>query len=278
MSTLNGITFGGLLFVIASGFTLIFGLMRVVNMAHGMFYLLGAFVGWSVQQATGNWFLALGAGTCAVAATAFLVQTLVLRVKGDLPRTLLTLGIGTLIGDICLWIWGGLPRTFDAPKFLRFPIQIGPITYPSFRLFVLGLAVVLGVGLWLLLYRTRLGRLIRAGVDNRAMVSALGINIDQLFIIVFVLGGLISGLGGTIGGSYLAFGPGTDFEILTFALVVVIIGGMGSLQGSIIGALLVGLIDNFGRTYFAGVSIFLLSGTLLLVLLLRPQGLFGRPD
>ena len=276
LQLLNGLTYAGLLFVIASGFTLIFGLMRVVNMSHGAFYLLGAYVGYSVQQQTGNWVVAVIAGTLSVGIAALVLQWLVQRVEGDLPQTLLTLGGALMIGDLCLWVWGGLPMTLKAPKQLKTLVDFGIIQYPGFRLFVLFVAVVVGAGLWYMLHRTQLGRIIRAGVDNRAMVSALGINIDRLFVLVFVLGGLLIGFSGTIGGSYLAFGSGTDFDILTYALVVVIMGGMGSLGGSAIGALIVGLVDSFGRTYMAGVSIFLLSGTLLVVLAFRPQGLFGR--
>lgn len=275
---MNGMTFAGLLFVIASGFTLVFGLMRIVNMAHGVFYLLGAYVAWSVQQQGGNWLMAVVVATAAVGLTAFLVYFLVRRVEGDLPQTLLTLGIGIVIADLCLWYWGGMPKTIDAPDVLRQPITIAGFTYPGYRYFVLVVAILLGLGLWFLLQRTQLGRIIRAGVDNRPMVSALGINIDRIFIQVFILGGLITGFAGAIGGSFLAFGPGKDFEILTFALVVVIIGGLGSVPGSAAGAIIVGLVDSFGRSYFSELAIFLLSGTLLVILGFRPQGLFGRKE
>ena len=275
---MNGMTFAGLLFVIASGFTLVFGLMRIINMAHGVFYLLGAYVAWSVQQLGGNWLMAVVVATAAVGLTAFLVYFLVRRVEGDLPQTLLTLGIGIVIADLCLWYWGGMPKTIDAPDVLRQPITIAGFTYPGYRYFVLVVAILLGLGLWFLLQRTQLGRIIRAGVDNRPMVSALGINIDRIFIQVFILGGLITGFAGAIGGSFLAFGPGKDFEILTFALVVVIIGGLGSVPGSAAGAIIVGLVDSFGRSYFSELAIFLLSGTLLVILGFRPQGLFGRKE
>lgn len=278
LQVLNGLTFGGLLFMIASGFTLIFGLMRVVNMSHGAFYLLAGYIGYAVQKQTGSWVLAIVIGTISLGLTALLLQRLINIVKGDLPQTLLTLGIALAISDLCLWIWGGIPITLTAPSQLKTLVNFQIVQFPGFRLFVLCMAIAVSLGLWLLLYRTQFGRIIRAGVDNREMVSALGINIDILFVVVFFLGGLLIGLAGTIGGSYLAFGPGTDFNMLTFALVVVIIGGMGSLEGSAVSAVLVGLIDSFGRTYLAGASIFLLSGTLLVVLAFRPQGLFGRPQ
>lgn len=278
LKVLNGLTFAGLLFVIASGFTLVFGLMRIVNMAHGVFYILGAYLAFSVQQSGGSWVVAVLVATIGVGVTALLSYFLVRRVEGDMPQTLLTLGIGTVVGDLALWYWGGIPRTLNAPELISQPVTIGDLTYPGYRYFVLAVAIILGVALWFLLQRTQLGRIIRAGVDNRAMVSALGINIDRIFAQVFVLGGLITGFAGAIGGTFLAFGPGKDLEILTFALVVVIVGGLGSVVGSAVGAVIVGLVDSFGRSYFSELAIFLLSGTLLIVLAFRPQGLFGKDD
>jgi len=274
----NGLTFGGLLFQIAIGFTLIFGLMRIVNLAHGAFYLLGAYVAWTVQNEGGSWPIAIAAGTAAVAITALLAYFLVRRVKGDLPQNLLSLGIGIVVADLCLWYWTGVPRTIDPPELIRQPVTVAGFTYPGYRIFVLVTAAVLGIGLWLLFKYTQLGRIIRAGVDNRLMVSALGINIDRIFTLVFVLGGILIGFSGAIGGSFLSFGPGKDWEVLTFAIVVVIIGGLGSVAGSAVGALIVGLVDSFGRSYFSELAIFLLSGTILVVLAFRPQGLFGRKE
>lgn len=272
----NGLTFAGLLFVIASGFSLMFGLMRVVNLAHGAFYILGAYLAWTVQSQGGDWVVGLFVAAVGVGLLALLTFFLVRRVQGDLPQTLLTLGLGIGVADLSLWIWGGLPKTMRAPEILTTRIAIGGFTYPGYRYFVLITAVVVGFGLWYMLQRTRLGKIIRAGVDNREMVSAIGINIDSLFVKVFLLGGVITGFAGAIGGSYLAFGPGADFEILTFALVVVIIGGMGSIAGSAVGAIVVGLVDSFGRTYASELSIFLLGLTVIVVILIRPQGLFGR--
>jgi len=273
---MNGLTYGALLFIVSSGFTLIFGLMRIVNMSHGVFYILGAYVSYTVQSKTGNWVVGTLAGTAAVGLMALIVYQLINRVNGDLPRTLLTVGIAMILADFCLWAWGGLPLTLQAPAQLRRPVILGSFIYPGFRSFVLVTAVVIGLALWVLLHHTKFGAIVRAGVDNRWMVAALGINIERIFALTFLLGGLLAGFGGAIGGSYLAFGPGTDFIILTYALVVVILGGMGSLAGSAVGAV-VGLVDSFGRTYFSELAIFLLSGTLILVLAFRPQGLFGRP-
>jgi branched-chain amino acid transport system permease protein len=274
----NGLTFAGLLFVLASGFTLVFGLMRIVSMSHGVFYILGAYLAYTVQKNHGTWVEGVLAATIGVGLLSLLSYFLVRRVKGDLPQTLLTLGIGTVVGDLILWIWGGNPKSLNAPELIGSPVTIAGFTYPGYRYFVLLVAIIIGVGLWYLLQRTQLGRIIRAGVDNRVMVSALGINIDRIFAQVYVLGGLITGFAGALGGTFMAFGPGKDLEILTFALVVVIIGGLGSVPGTAAGAVIVGLVDSFGRSYFNELAIFLLSGTLILVLAFKPKGLFGKGE
>ncbi len=275
---INGITYAGLLFIIASGFTLLFGVMRVVNMSHGVFYILGAYVGYTVQKQTGSWVLAVIAGTLSVGFTAFLVEKVVKQVESGLPQVVFTLGIAMMVGDLCLYLWGGLPRTVNEPRFTEMSITFFGITYPSFRLFALFLSIVIGIGMWVMLRYTQLGRILRAGVDNQQMVNALGINIDRIFTIVFVMTGLITGLSGTIGGTYIAFGPKTDYIILTYALVVVIMGGLGSVAGSALGALIVGLVDSFGRSNVHELAIFLLMGTLIIVLALRPRGLLGREE
>lgn len=279
LKVVNGLTFAGLLFVIASGFTLIFGLMRVVNMAHGVFYLLGAYISYTVAESMGlSWYLAVVASIGSVVILAFVLEKLIKRVTGDMPQTLLTLGFGVMVADLILWIWGGNPKSIDPPDLIRKPVELFGFTYPGYRYFVLVVAVLIGIGLWFLLQKTQLGRIIRAGVDNRTMVSALGINIDRIFTQVFLLGGLLIGIAGVLGGSFLAFGPGKENEILLFALMVVIIGGLGSVPGSAVGAIIVGLVDSFGRSYVSELAIFLLSGTLIIVLAFRPQGLFGKGE
>jgi len=275
---INSITYAGLLFMIASGFTLIFGVMRVINMSHGAFYILGAYIAYTMQKQTGNWLIAIILGSITVGITAYLVRLLVSRVKGALPQTVLTLGIAMMLGDICLYIWGGLPITVGEPAFSETPIALLGSTYPSFRFFVLGLAIAVGSAMWYMLQRTQLGRILRAGTDNRPMTSALGINIDRIFSLVFILTGFLAGLSGAVGGTYIAFGPGSAFTILTYALVVVIMGGMGSIAGSALGSLIVGIVDSFGRAYVHEVAIFLLMGTLIIVLAFRPRGLLGREE
>jgi len=275
---LNGLSFAGLLFIIASGFTLTFGLMRIINLVHPFFFILGAYLTWELQQRGVDWFFCVIIATIGVGIVTLLSYQLIRYVEGDMPQTLLTIGLGLAIGDLILWIWGGLPKTIAAPPLIRQPITLAGFTYPGFRYFVLIIAILVGIVLWFLLQKTQLGRTIRAGVDNREMVSAMGVNIDRLFRNVFLLGGLLAGFAGGIGGSYLAFGPGMDMQILTFALVVVIVGGLGSVTGSAVGAIIAGLVDSFGRFYVSELAIFLLSGTLILVLAFRPHGLFGREE
>lgn len=279
---LNGLTLGALYFLVASGFTLIFGLMRITNMAHGAFYLLGGYIGFSVADRTGSWALGLVAGTVLIAALGLGVQQLLLRrIQGqDLREALITIGLAIVIADQCLAYWGGSPRDLTVPVWLAGAQNLGAVDvlYPTYRLFVLGLAVVLGLGLWFLLQRTRLGMTIRAGVDDRRMVAALGINIQVVFAVVFTLGAALVGFSGVAGGSYLSLAPGEDGRYLLFSLIVVIVGGMGSIAGAAIGAALVGLVDQFAAVYVPTYSVLLTFGLMVLVLAVRPQGLLGRPE
>ncbi len=277
--TLNGLTNAALLFVLGSGLTLAFGLMRVVNLSHGAFYLLGGYVGYSIFRAIDNWFLALLGGGLSIALLGLIFERFLLdRVRGqDLPESLLTVALSIIIADVAFAVWRGFPLSLTAPPILRRSVALAGIIYPGFRLFVLGLSVLVGVGLWLLLYKTKLGAAVRAGVDDRETLSALGVNIERIFAQVFVLASLLAGLAGVIGGTFLSLHPGADVQILVPSLVVVTLGGMGSLGGTAVGALLIGLIMSFGRAYFPEISAFLIFGPMALMLAIRPQGLFGRP-
>jgi branched-chain amino acid transport system permease protein len=278
---LNGLTLGALYFLVASGFTLIFGLMRVTNMAHGAFYLLGGYIGFEVSDRTGNWYLGVLAGALGIAALGVAVQQLLLRrIQGqDLREALITIGVAIVIADQCLAYWGGAPRDILVPSGLSGAqeLRVADVIYPTYRLFVLGLAIALGIGLWLLLQHTKLGITIRAGVDDRRMVAALGVNIQVVFAIVFALGAALVGFSGVAGGSYLSLAPGEDGRYLLFSLVVVIVGGMGSVPGAALGAALVGLVDQFAAVYVPTYSVLLTFGLMVLVLAVRPQGLLGRP-
>lgn len=275
---LNGLSHGALLFIMASGFTLAFGLMRVVNLAHGAFYLWGGYIGVTVFRATGSWWLALLAGGAAIALLGLIKERFLLHwVRGKvLSESLMAIGLATILADLALAFWGGSPLSIRVPAELNPRVSLLGITYPGFRLLVIALGVAIGVGLWLLLSKTRLGAVIRAGVDDRETTEALGININRLFTLVFMLSAFLAGVAGVVGGSFLSLQPGADFQVLTLALVVVIIGGMGSLEGAAIGALITGLILSFGRAYFPELSFFFTFAPMALILAVRPQGLFGK--
>ena len=276
--SLNGVSFGALLFLLSSGFTLIFGLMRIVNLAHGSFYLLGGYVGLSLMQSGQSFWVAMIGGALAIAVLGFAVERgLLRRVRGrTMPEVLLTVGLSLIFADLALAQWGGDPILLDRPAQFAGTVELGGVTYPEFRLLVLGLGILLAAAMWILQSRTRIGAIIRAGVDDREMVSALGINVNAVFTGVFVFGALLAGMTGVIGGVFLSLYPGADGEILNFALVVVILGGLGDLRGAIVGSLLVGLIDSFGRSLTPSLSYFLLFAPMALILIFRPRGLFGR--
>lgn len=277
---LNGLTLAALLVIMASGLTLSFSLMRVVNLTHGAFYMAGGFVGLSVLKVSGSWTMAVMGGGLFIAALALTEERFLLRwARGDhLIETLISLSAAIIVGDLVLVIWGGYPRTIPIPETLMGAVRI-PILglmYPLFRIFVLGLAIFIMGGLWLFLKKTNLGITIRAGVDNFEMVSALGINVRRLFTFVFGLSGLLAGVAGVIGGTFMMLVLGEDWRILTLTLIVVIIGGMGSLGGTIIGALITGLIYSFATAFFPEFSLFILFLPVAIILSVRPRGLFGK--
>lgn len=275
---LNGLTFGALLFVVAAGFTLIFGLMRIVNLAHGSLYLFGGYVGLAVSARSGSFLLAVVAAAAAVALIGVGTERSFIRfARGvELREVLITLGVGLVLNDLALVIWGGDTFTVPVPAWLNGPVNLGLVSYPRYRLAVLAIGVLIFVGLWLLMNRTRLGALIRAGVDDAEMVDALGIDIRRVFILTFMLGAALAGLAGVLGGAFLTLYPTADAEILVFSLAVVIIGGRGSLAGAATGSLLVGLLATFGQVWFPELAYFVIFGPMALLLAFRPLGLFGR--
>lgn len=275
---LNGATFGALLFLVASGFTLIFGLMRVTNLAHGALYLVGGYVGYSAAASLGFLGGALAAFV-AIALLGLVVDRGLLRfVEGEeLPQVLLTLGVAFILGDAALVIWGGDPLTVPIPSWLSGIVRLGPVAYPKYRLFVLAVGAAIALALWALLNRTRLGALVRAGVDDAEMVEALGIDIARIFALTFMLGAALAGLAGLLGGAFLTLYPGGDVEILVYSLAVVIIGGLGSLLGTLVASLLVGILATFGQILFPELAYFVIFGPMALLLAFRPWGLFGRP-
>jgi branched-chain amino acid transport system permease protein len=279
LQAINGVSLAALLFLLASGFTLSFGLMRVVNMAHGAYYLLGGYVGLSVAQKTGSFALAIVAGGAAIAVVGYFIDRFLIRRTGEnhLAQVLLTVGIAFVLGDVALKIWGGDNLKVPVPMFLRGPVELpGGLVYPSYRFALIVFGIVAGLALWLLYKKTQLGAVVRAGVDEREQVNATGINVDRLFIMVSALASFLAGMAGVVGGAFLTLYPGAEWEILVYALVVVIVGGLGSLEGAMIGALIVGLLDAYGRWLLPEFSYFVLFGPIAVLMLFRPRGLFGR--
>ena len=288
---LNGITLGGLYFLVASGFTLIFGLMRNVNLAHGSLYLFGGYFGYEVANATGSWVFALIATFVVVALLGIVLQFTIFRwMEGqDLRQTLVTIAISLILADLMLWRWGGDFYQVPMPTWLGGPIEVPLVTavrssgelvflsYPLVRLVILLGAVVIGVLMWLALNRTKIGMLVRAGVDDRDMLSATGIRVQLLFLLVFAFGAGLAGFTGVIGGTFQSLQQGEDIKILLASLVVVIVGGMGSIPGAAVGAVLIGLADQFGTVYMPTYAVVLTFVIMVVVLALRPQGLLrGR--
>jgi branched-chain amino acid transport system permease protein len=275
---LNGLTFAALLFLVASGFTLVFGLMRIVNLAHGAMYLVGGYTAYAVATATSSLLAGIVAAALLVALLGLIEQALLRFVAGhELRQVLLTLGLGLMINDAALVIFGGDTLNVPIPEWLQGPLHVGGLYYPRYRLFVLGVGVLVFVLLWLIVNRTRLGALIRAGVDDAETVQAMGVNIRLVFVATFLLGMALAGIAGALGGAFLSLYPTADSEILVYSLAVVIIGGRGSLVGAALGSLAVALLSTFGQVWFPELSYFVIFGPMALLLAFRPHGLFGRP-
>ena len=279
MLAVNSVTLGGLLFLLSAGFSLIFGLMRIPNLTHGSFFMLGGYFAASlIDWGLGFWPAALVAGLL-VAALGGAVERLVLRrlAGAELAQVLVTLGLSFMIADVCLKVWTGDPVRIDTPRGLQGVTTVGSFAFPTYRLAISLVAVGFAAALWLLMDRTRLGAMIRAGVDDPDMARVAGIRVSRLFTIVFCLGAWLAGFAGVIGGPILSVYPGLDQEMLPLALVVVILGGSGSLLGSLVGSFVVGFLYNFGQAMFPELAYVVLFLPMLLVLVVRPQGLFGRP-
>ena len=274
----NSVTLGGLLFLLSAGFSLIFGLMRIPNLTHGSFFMLGGYFAASlIEWGLGFWPAAMVSGLL-VAALGGLVERLILRrlAGAELAQVLVTLGLSFMIADVCLKVWTGDPVRIGTPPGLQGVTAVGSFAFPTYRLAISLVAVAFAVALWLLMDRTRLGAMIRAGVDDPDMARVAGIRVSRLFTIVFCLGAWLAGFAGVIGGPILSVYPGLDQEMLPLALVVVILGGSGSLLGSLVGSFIVGFLYNFGQAMFPELAYVVLFLPMLLVLVVRPQGLFGR--
>ena len=276
--SLNSLALGGLLFILSAGFSLIFGLMRIANLSHGAYFMLGAYVGLTLLQKGVNFWLAALAAGAAIAVLGGLVERIVLRPLAGrtLSQVLATLGIAFIIADACLWIWSGDPIPLSGPASLRGAVPVLGTHFPLYRLGVIGIAAVIALALWLLVEKTRIGAMIRAGVDDLDMARAVGIPVKALFTAVFCLGSALAGLGGVIAGPILSVYPGLDADMLPLALVVVILGGVGSLGGAVVGSIVIGFIYTFGNALLPDLAYVILFLPMVIVLVARPRGLFGR--
>jgi branched-chain amino acid transport system permease protein len=284
---LNGITLGALYFLVASGFTLIFGLMRNVNLAHGSLYLFGGYIGYTVGLWTGSWLLSFVAAFIASAVVGTILQLGVFRrMEGqELRQTLVTIGISIVLADLMIWIFGADFYQITTPEWLTGPVSVPLVTavrsngepvyltYPLVRIAIFAAAVAIGLAMWLALNRTRVGMIIRAGVDDRDMLSATGVPIQLVFVMVFAFGAGLAGIAGVVGGTFQSLAPGEDTRFLLASLVVVIVGGMGSIPGAAVGALIIGLAEQFGSVYMPTYAVVLTFLIMVLVLAFRPQGL-----
>jgi branched-chain amino acid transport system permease protein len=277
IQALNGVAFGMLLFLLAAGLSLIFGVMRVLNLTHGSFYLLGSYVALTVSRATGSFILALLAGSLVVAALGVLIERVLLSAvrHDELGQVLLTFGLLLVGSDVALLIWGGTPEFVPRPAPLTEAWYLAGFAFPSYRLLLIVVGLLVAAGLWFLLERTLLGAMLRAAVDDMDMARALGVRAGVVYTTVFGLGAFLAGLGGVLGGPITGASPGIDLEILVLAFVVVIIGGLGSLGGTLAASLVVGLVDTFGKVLVPELALFTLFGLMALVLAFRPQGLAG---
>lgn len=277
---LNGLAYGMLLFLLSVGLTLIFGMLDIVNLAHGSFYMLGAYAGLTTLALSGNFWLAMLAAPLAVGLIGLLIERGLLRPlyrRPLLDQVLLTFGLIYLFEDLVKWGWGGRIRSIAPPEMLSGSVNLGGFVIPTYRLFVIAFGLVMALVLWLLIERTRLGALIRAGVYDAEMAAGLGIDIGRVFTGVFAFGAALGGLSGVIAGPIQSAYPSMGVSILIPGLIVVVVGGLGSLKGSLVGSLIIGQAETFGKAWLPGVSMLMIYLVMALVVLLRPQGLFGRP-
>jgi branched-chain amino acid transport system permease protein len=278
IQTLNSLALGALLFLLAAGFSLIFGLMRIANLTHGAMFMLGAYLGVSILKVVPNLWAAALLGGLAVAAFGGLLEKFILRkLAGNvLGQVLVTLGFAYIIADLCLVVWGGDPLPIQTPAFLQQPLRIAGFAFPAYRLAVVAIAILVGMILFYVMERTRLGAMIRAGVDDMQMARAVGIPVSRLFTIVFCLGAGLAGAGGVIGGPIMSAYPGLDSDMLPLALIVVILGGVGSLVGAFVGSFITGFVYTFGVALFPQLAYVILFLPMIFVIAFRPRGLFGR--
>ena len=282
---LAGISNGMLLFLIAAGLSLIFGVLRIINFAHGALFMLGAFIVVSlsgvVPESAAGFLAGLIGATAGLAVIGVAIETGLLRRIYRAPheyQLLLTFALVFILGDVVKLIWGNEDHSVSTPALLAGSTQSLGVTFPTYRLFLIAAGIVVAIGLWLLLHKTRWGIFVRAATMDRAMLGALGVNTRVLFTTVFALGAGLAGLGGALAAPVVSIGPGLHVQVIIDAFVVVVIGGMGSVLGAFVASLLVGLVNAFGILAFPGLSVVLTFAFMALVLIVRPWGLFGTPE
>ena len=278
MQTYNGLSYAALLFLLGGGLSLIFGVMRVINVAQGSFYMVGGYVSFAVIGLTGNFYLAFLVACISIGILGLVMERFFLRrLAGENIRMMLaTMGVALFLRDLCFVIWGGNPLTLSVPEWLSGGLQVDHLYFSTLRFFMILEAGIIFVLLWFFEKKTRVGAMVRAAVDNDETLDGFGVNVMLVRMGVFTLGALITALGGVIGCAFMSIYPGLDFELLPFAFVVVILGGIGSLPGALIGAIIVGLIDNFAKALFPELSYFTIFAPMVIMLAIRPQGLFGK--
>lgn len=277
IQTLSGISFAAVLFLLASGLSLIFGVMNIVNISHGSYYMLGGYIGLSIYWATGNFFLSLLGAALAIGILGILMQRFFLkRYMDHFPQVLMTMGFALVFRDLALLVWGGDPLSFPPPAFLQHSIHIGETVFPAYRLAVILISIIIAIGLWAFNEKTSFGAQLRATVDDREMARGVGINVPLVSGLMFALGAFLAAFGGVVAAPVFGVYAGADFEVLPLAFVVVIVGGMGSLKGAAVGSILVGLMDNWGKALFPDFSYFTIFLPMAIILAVKPTGLFGK--
>lgn len=275
---LNGVSFGMLLYLLAAGLTLTFGLMKILNLTHGSYYLLGGYVGMTVARSTGSFVLAVIAGSLFAGIVGVLMQRGLLNKYGrdEMGQILITFGLLFLFADLSLWTWGGTPRTIPKPPLFESSFPVGDVMFPTYRLLLVGLGIAVALFLWWFQEGTKVGAMVRASVDDAEMSQGVSVNVPLVMTGVFAMGAVLAGAAGVFGGPLVGVYPGVDFEVLLLAFVVVIVGGIGSLKGALVGALVVGLLDTFGRAFIPELSLFAIFAPMAIILLVRPGGLLPR--
>jgi branched-chain amino acid transport system permease protein len=274
----NGLVYGMLLFMMSAGLSLIFGLMNVVNIAHGSFFMLGAFFAMTIMKVTGSFWAALALGWIPAVVIGVAMERIFIRKlysRGHLDQVLLTFGFTFVFADAVRWVWGTEIRDIPVPEILSGVIEAGGVILPKYRLFLIVFGGLVALLLWLFLERSRVGAMVRAGVDDAFTAAGIGINVPVLFAAIFALGVGLAAVGGAAAGPILGVFPGMDIEILIPAFIVVVIGGMGSLRGAFVASIFVGMVDTFGKAYFPDFALFIIYLLMVVVLLTRPNGLFG---